>query len=117
LREVKVINKQKNRNAASDLVCLGLAAWQSENLVPTYIFTKSPSNLNEFAKDAIIRQALETDFIKELQIVIKENNSSPLEIGQKLAGRLNRKWTENSAIRYAGAGRSWLNFIDSSNFK
>ena len=109
----KVIGRYNNRNAASDLVCLDLAEWQSENLIPANALLEISNDQDSDIKKVIRDHALETDFIKELMAIMRENPyDNPLELGQMLSKRLNRKWSEGSAKRYAGAGRSWLKFIN-----
>lgn len=112
----KVVGKENNRNAASDLVCLNLAAWQSENLTPTDALLEIFNDSDEAIKKVIRDHALETDFIGELIVIMREKpTADSLEIGQELAKKLNRKWSDGSAKRYASGGRSWLKFINESD--
>lgn len=107
------ILKFKNRNAASDLSSLGLATWHGGILFPEQILIEAFETSSVGIHDLVQTRALETRFLKALIMLFESKPSKTvLEVGKELATKLDREWKDNSATRYASAGRRWLRFFD-----
>ena len=99
----------QNRNAASDLVGLGLARWSESHLVPTSPLSDlAGSDLSKIRAEVKSR-ALASPFLTELSRILSQQPPlSNRAAGLVLSARLGRNWLPASAQRYASAGRRWL---------
>lgn len=118
LKEKSFIRKnevmaQHYRNAASDLIALGLAVWEGAYLAAT-------GDLLNIEPDTLERKLAEiassTRFIKDLSRLVSDPSirataDESVQIGNTLAKHLGRKWSRASSIRYVGSGKRWLRFI------
>lgn len=104
--------RAKDRNAASDLVGLRLAVWQGEVLVPTEPLLEASEASQDGIHEIIGARALGGKFLRELGLLLEQYPGYPtVEMGRRLAGRLQRRWSDASARRYASAGRRWFRFF------
>ncbi len=108
------ILKHGNRNVASDLRCLKLAEWDGECLIPLNELANASLTSDERIKGVIADRTLDNGFLRIVDAILKKYPSaSALEIGNILAERINRNWSDNSAKRYGNTGLRWHRTISS----
>ncbi len=84
------------RNAAADLVALGLGRWLADTLLPT-----APGTLG-VARNCLISAVGQAEAIKHVDSILSASPSiSRKDLGLALAERLERTWKPSSALRYA----------------
>jgi Holliday junction resolvase-like predicted endonuclease/predicted transcriptional regulator len=106
------IYKHKKRNASYDLIGLGLAFWRNKILFPSDLLVSALNESENKVLDIISSRALSSEFLQALLPLLKSNLKIPLSnIGIMLSKRLNKNWSESSALRYASAGKLWLSFF------
>ena len=84
------------RNAATDLVALGLAQWQADDL------QARTEGLAGGERKCLASAVLNSDSMKEVDEVLAASPSiSRRNLGLELSDRLEREWKPSSALRYA----------------
>jgi len=102
------------RNAASDLVCLGLAEWTAKELIPSPNMLKCAGGAPKEPEiyRCIKSAALNSSFLTLLAEAMKNDPAAPLsKWAESVSKSLGRSWSLASAKRYIGAGRMWLRFF------
>jgi Holliday junction resolvase-like predicted endonuclease len=107
--------RQQARNAASDLVALGLAGRRGEHLWPTMTLLEASSASATGIHQIVGARALNSAFLRALGVLLDQHpGAHPVQIGARLGRRFGRSWSAGSALRYANAGRRWQRFFTPS---
>jgi len=108
-----MVLQSENRNAAADLVGLGLASWIGGFLVAGSSISNCAMDAENSVLALVKERALKSKFLISIRDVIKSGSKdSTIKMGHLLADKLGRQWSDGSAKRYAGAGRRWLKFFN-----
>lgn len=108
----QMIIDESNRNAASDLVSIGLAQWAEDALIPSNELSGAgPLDYNDYL-DLICNTARKTEFVTKAMEILKEQpNIDSTELGAILGNKLEKKWADESKKRYGGAAKRWAKFV------
>ena len=107
----KYILNTANRNAAQDLVSLGLAHWKHSELFPLgelspgIDFDQCLNIIKKYSMDSVFLKSLK----RELDNFPKQNYIIAMNSIEK---DLNKKWQPSSVKRHFNAGKSWLKFFN-----
>jgi len=110
-----ILMNQGFRNAAADLVCLGLAKWTAKDLIASSKMLKCVGGAPK--KPGIYRRciklaALNSPFLTSLAEAMKNDPvAPPSKWAESVSKVLGKSWSLASAERYIGAGRTWLRFF------
>jgi Holliday junction resolvase-like predicted endonuclease len=107
------IKNQKNRNAATDLINLGLAKWEEDMLIPSGELIKGKSLDHNACVNLICNKARDTLFIsKAIEILKEQPNIDSIGLGEILQNSLEKEWADDSKKRYGGAAKRWVKFLE-----
>lgn len=101
------------RNAAADLVALGLASWGKDQLVAAYEVGSTVHDASTLLVEALAgAEAMQVlDEVLEMQPSIGR-----VEIGLKIARALGRDWKQSSALRYANGLSRYREFLTKRSY-
>jgi len=98
------------RNAATDLVALGLATWSTDGLeLQTLMSSESTlEGLRDAARRSPLLQ-LTSSFIQKCP------QQNALDLGRHIGTALGRQWAETSMVRNGNSARVWYRFITAND--
>ncbi len=108
-----IVLQTENRNAAADLIALGLASWVGGFLIANSSCTACETDSEDSLYIIIKERALQSKLLVLMESFLKEDSkNNTVDMGHLLANKLGRKWSDTSAQRYASAGRRWWKFFN-----
>jgi hypothetical protein len=108
-----LVRAEGYRNAAADLVGLGLAERDDSILVAGSALSVAASTGRERVIELVLEASKNSRTIAAASAISQRHPcTQALEFGRRVASRIKRNWSDASCVRHGNAARRWLRYIE-----